>query len=373
MTRSRENADGARLDAPLASPTFTGAVLGTPLSHRNMIINGGMQVAQRGTSGTGKTTTGFYCVDRMETVFTTLGTWTLEQSTDAPDGFSNSIKMTCTTADASPAASDFAYMRQIIEAQNLQHLKVGTSSAQPTTLSFYVKATKTGSFTLAARNFDGGTRMFSKNITVSSANTWEYKTVTIPGDTGGSIANDNGWGLEIGFWVNSGSTYSGGSEMSTWAAQDNTAKYLGTIDIGASTNDAIQFAGIQLELGSTATPFEHRSYGDELARCQRYYYLHVAGNSLGFATGYYHGTTDLGFYTHFPVSMHSAPSLSYVGGTDYFLMSNPSNDYFNAIVAIQASVTGANHYFTPVSGTVGKAGRIRTANASAKVAYLAEL
>jgi hypothetical protein len=309
----------------------------------------------------------------MQTVFSSLGTWTLEQSTDAPDGFSNSIKMTCTTPDASPAASGIAYMRQIIEAQNLQHLKVGTPSAQPTTLSFYVKATKTGSFTLAARTFDGGTRMFSKNITVSSTN-WEYKTVTIPGDTGGGIANDNGWGLEIGFWVNSGSTFSGGSEMSTWAAQQNTAKYLGTIDIGASTNDAIQFAGIQLELGSTATPFEHRSYGDELARCQRYYWQDI---SARYRVANLDGTANYPtIFLDFPVPMRAAPDGAFESYAAFFYNNGSAQANFTPTGGGEGtsfSNLGGTIRRTAVSGGPGAAHGQKMGQWSTKITLNAEL
>ncbi len=288
---------------------------------RNLILNGACQVAQRSSSVTGITTAGYYTVDRMKPQFSSLGTWTIEQSTDAPDGFSNSIKMTATTADASPSASDYAQMMHRIEAQNLQHLQVGTSSAKSTTLSFYVKATKTGSFTLVARTFDTSTRMFSKNITVSSANTWEYKTVTIPADTGGDIANDNGVGIEIAFWFNAGSTFSGGSEMSTWAAQVNANKYLGTIDIGASTNDAIQFTGIQLEVGD-ASPFEHRSYGEELAACQRYTYVFNSQKINGekslcnlakWSNGYAYGSFS------FPMEMRTAPAATIYNKTEFYV------------------------------------------------------
>ena len=245
----------------------------TALSHRNIIINGAMQVAQRGTV-TGITSGNYGGPDRIKTQPSGLGTWTVEQSTDAPDGFSNSFKLTCTTADSSPAAGDYIQLRFITEGQNVQHLDYGSSGALATTISFYVKSSKTGTFTYVLRTFDSGagTRLFSKNVTISSANTWEYKTVTAPGDASGAINNDNTMGLDAAFWLNAGSTFSGGSEQATWANQNNSDKYLGTIDLGNATNETFQITGVQLEVGEQATPFEHRSFADEMYRCRRYFY-----------------------------------------------------------------------------------------------------
>jgi hypothetical protein len=384
MTRARENADGARLDAPLASPTFTGTatfsgdmVPSTALSNRNMIINGAMQVAQRGASFASQTAAN-YIVDRWtQNINGAQGTWTNGQEADAPtgSGFRTSLFMNCTTADGSPAVGDIVRVEQRIEAQDIQQIRKGTSSAKAVTVSFWAKSPNTGIHIVELEDRDNS-RYCSQSYTISSANTWEEFALTFPADTTGVLNDDNGESLRVNFYLGAGATWTGGGSLgTTWHTTANT-RAVGQVNVAGaihSSNNYWQVTGVQLELGSTATPFEHRSYGEELARCQRYYYMHIEGNTLGFATGYYHNTTDLGFYTHFPVSMHSAPSLSYVGGTAYFLMSNPSNDYFDAINVIEASVTGANHYCSPVSGTAGKAGRIRTAHASAKVAYQAEL
>ena len=328
--------------------------MGFNTGRRNLIINGAMQVAQRGTSATSKTTSGYYAVDRMENLFSGLGTWTIEQSTDAPDGFSNSFKMTATVADASPAAGDYAQMRTSLEGYNLQHLKYGTSGALTTTVSFWVKATKTGSFTFVARNFDGNTRMFSKNVSVSAANTWEYKTVTIPGDTGDTIDNDNGTGLELAFWVNAGSTFSGGSEMSTWAAQVNANKYVGTIDIGAAVNDAIQFTGFQFEVGEEATPFEHRSYADELRRCHRYFQYIESFTFTNSVTSDYNGTrftrlqpmrvapTD----TIISTATEATGEIRYQdGAADVAASTSSKPESFNCYVNNASTAVGSNMFF----------------------------
>ena len=244
------------------------------LSNRNLVINGDMQIAQRGTQSTGVTTGAYKCADRMYNSFSGLGTWTIDQSTDAPAGFAKSHKMTCTTADASPTGFDYAIFTHVIEAQNLQHLKYGTSAAESLTLSFWVKSNKTGGASIDMWQPDStatGTRIVSNGYTINSANTWEYKTITISGDTAGVIFDDNGAGLYIDWWLNSGPDYTGGSFQTTWGSVDHTTRNASNLGVGGTVNDYFQITGIQLEVGEKATPFEHRSYGDELRQCKRYY------------------------------------------------------------------------------------------------------
>ena len=241
------------------------------LSHRNLVINGAANVAQRATSTTGLTAGSYPTVDRFAWTVSNCGTWTSTQESDGPVGFSNSFKVLCTTADASPAALDFAVLQYILEAQDLQHLNYGTSDAVPITVSFWVKSNKTGNASFAALQFDASNRTFSKAYTINSANTWEYKTITIPADASGQIDDNNDKGLVIEWWSNSGTDFSSGSHPTTWTANDDSDRNASNIGIGQAVNDYFQITGIQLEVGSKATPFEHRSYGDELARCQRYY------------------------------------------------------------------------------------------------------
>ena len=241
------------------------------LSNRNLIINGAMQVSQRATQVTGVTTSGYNTCDRIHLAVGTLGTWTVDQSTDAPDGFANSFKVTCTTADASPAAADVLAIIHRIEAQNLQHLKFGTSPAESLTLSFWVKSNKTGAASFDMYQPDASNRQISKSYTISSANTWEYKTVTLPGDAAGAFNNDNGIGLVIDFWLNSGSNYSSGSHQTTWGGLIQTSRNASNLGVGGAVSDHFAITGVQLEVAEKAPPFEHRSFGDELARCQRYF------------------------------------------------------------------------------------------------------
>jgi hypothetical protein len=282
---------------------------------RNLIINGAMQVAQRGTSAVpvGGST---FRIDRFSVNKSNDGAYTVEQSTDAPTGFTTSLKVQVTIADTSLSAAQNAYFYQTIEAQNLQHLNYGTSDAKTITLSFWVKSSKTGIYTASLYKADNTSYMFTQEYTISSANTWEKKTITITptaGSTsfittsGGAIANDNGAGIYVNFNLAFGSNYTGGTSNS-WSS--TTADYSTTNAVNwmDSTSNNFYLTGVQLELGDTATPFEHRSYGDELARCQRYYqsidYYHDYGSSGSAGNVFY--------YTNFsfPVTMRATPSMT---------------------------------------------------------------
>jgi hypothetical protein len=294
------------------------------LSSRNLVVNGAMQVAQRGTQYTGLYTGAYTCADRMYNSISNLGTWTIDQSTDAPAGFTKSHKITCTTADASPTGLDYAIFAHIFEAQNLQHLKYGTSAAESLTLSFWVKSNKTGGASIDMWQPDStatGTRLFSKGYTINSANTWEYKTITIPGDTAGVIFDDNGSGLYLDWWLNSGPDYTGGSFQTTWGSLDHTTRNASNLGVGGAVNDYFQITGIQLEVGEKATPFEHRSYGDELARCKRYF---VRKNATGYQRGFnglgmgtvYTASTAFAYLNH-DVEMRAAPTVGHKTISDF--------------------------------------------------------
>jgi|TARA_Y100000033_G_scaffold14576_1_gene13562 hypothetical protein len=277
---------------------------GGQLSNRNLIINGAMQVAQKATQKTGVTTSGIYTVDRFGILLSSLGTWTLDQSTDAPNGFSNSFKATCTTADSSPAASDHAYFRHRIEAQNLQGLGFGSSAAQSTTISFYVKSNKTGNASFNVLQPDSSFKMVGYQYSISAANTWEYKTITIPGDTSGTINNDNGNGLQLEWWFNSGSDWNSGNHQATWTANVSANRNPSNLGVGGATSDNFSIAGVQLEVGGVATAFEHRSFGDELARCQRYFQLgdHAVGRTTS--------ASNFELLYAFPVDMRTGPTAA---------------------------------------------------------------
>lgn len=242
-----------------------------PLSNRNLVVNGAMRVAQRETQVTGKTLSGYYTCDRVRMALSSLGIWTFDQASDAPPGFTKSFKATCTTPDTSPAASNLAYLQYRMEAQDLQHLNFGTSDAVAMTLSFWVKSNKTGAASFMMFQNDNSNKLFSTSYTISSANTWEYKTIAIPADTSGLINDDNGIGLTMAFWLNSGSDSTGGSYNTTWGTYVDANTNVNNLGVGGAVNDNYAITGIQLEVGSVATPFEHRSFSDELQRCKRYF------------------------------------------------------------------------------------------------------
>ena len=272
-----------------------GSVSG-PLSHRNMIINGAMQVAQRGPSSTGVTSGGYHkAPDRFTTGMQNIGTYTISQSTDAPAGFAKSYKIDCTTADASPSAQDNFTFETRLEGHDLQSWKKGTSSALPVTLSFWVKSNKTGNGQVNLRDLDNS-RQCGNTYTISSANTWEYKTITFPADTTGAFGDDNNNSLRVEWWIDSGSNFKSGTIPTAWVNNsDNQHRNVGgTLNLADSTANNWYITGVQLELGSVATPFEHKSYAEELARCQRYfisYGLNETGNAVSNAPTTFRTTT----------------------------------------------------------------------------------
>ena len=293
---------------------------------KNLIINGGMQVAQRGTSETGVTSSGYKTCDRF--IFSrNIGTWTIDQSTDAPDGFSNSLKMTCTTTETPGISSEVGFM-YYPEAQDLQHLNYGSSSAKKITISFWVKCSETGDFVLEVLQNDS-LRHIGHLVTINSADTWEYKTVTFDGDTSGTINNDNGQGLTIKWWTFIASeTYQAtGSLQTSWGALDQGGRGYGqTINILDATSDYFAITGVQLEVGSTATDFEHRSYGEELALCQRYYYVCKNLCGSGQATGSGQMGRAMGTVIH-PTTMRASPTFTIVSGS--YVLSGVTDTGYN--------------------------------------------
>jgi len=258
MSRARDFAD-------LAGSADAGGLTG-----RNLIINGAMQVAQRGTSAATKTNIAYHTVDRFKIGPTNMGTFTHTQESDGPAGFTKSVKLECTTADASPAAADSITMQNIIEAQNLQHLNKGSSDAKSVTLSFYVKSNKTGTYT--AEIFDGdNNRHISKTFSVSSSATWEYKTITFEGDTSGSLNNDNGVGFYVIWHLGAGSDFTSGTLGTSWQANDTADRVSSSnVNLADTVGNYFQLTGVQLEVGEKATPFEHESFTSQWHKCQRY-------------------------------------------------------------------------------------------------------
>ena len=239
---------------------------------RNIIHNGAMNVAQRSTSITGVTSGVNYAVDRFPFTLNGMGTWTLTQQSDGPDGFANSVKIDCTTANASPSAHNYAFFYHRMEGQDLQQLGYGTSSAQLMVLSFYVKSNKTGNGTVSFFQPDNSFKHQSHQYTINAANTWERKSIIVQPDTSGVINDDNGRGFEIEWMLNAGTDFTTGAHQSTWTTLSNTNRGPSNLGIGGSTSDYWQITGIQLEVGDTkATPFEHEPVGVTLNKCLKYF------------------------------------------------------------------------------------------------------
>ena len=258
------------------------------LGVRNLIINGDMRIAQRGTSVTGITSSGYYTVDRFTLFATTAGTWTHTQDTDVPtgQGFSKSFKMQCTTANASLSSTSGLFVRQRIEAQNLQHIKKGTASAESLTYSFWVKSNKTGTY-IAEIFDDDNVRQISKAYTINAADTWEKKVITFAGDTSGSLPDDNGSGFSVALWFVAGTNYTSNGTLNTsWQSTNVPQRAVGQVNLADSTSNYINITGVQLEVGDTATPFEHRPWDDELIRCMRYYEKCINYSTVEPAGGY---------------------------------------------------------------------------------------
>tara|TARA_Y100000034_G_scaffold124304_1_gene172289 strand:- start:36 stop:1061 length:1026 start_codon:yes stop_codon:yes gene_type:complete len=279
-----------------------------------MIINGAMQVAQRGTSQASITSSGYYTVDRWRTGVSNAGTWTQTQSTDVPSaqGFFNSTKLDCTTDDASLGAGDIVYYTYRSEGQNLQYLKKGTSSAESLTLLFWVKSNKTGTYICELQDSDNN-RSTSKSYTISSADTWEKKTITFDGDTTGAFDNDNARSLDLNFWLVAGSNHTSGTLQTSWNTLTDANRAVGQVNLADSTSNEWYITGVQLEAGQTATPFEQRTYGEELALCRRYLstFRKDGGGNTAIGMGIISGTTTISFiHLTLPVEMRTTPTLT---------------------------------------------------------------
>jgi len=275
-----------------------------PLSNRNKIINGDMRIDQR-NAGASVTSAAAYTLDRWIMEEATDGAASVQQSTTTPSGFRNSLLWTTTTADASLGATQYGHVQQRIEGFNSADLEWGTANAQTVTLSFWVRSSLTGTFSGSLRN-DGQNRCYPFTYTISSADTFEYKTVTIPGDTTGTWVTNNGVGIRVGFSLGTGSTFLGTSGSWTGSLALGAT---GETSVMGTLNATWYITGVQLEVGSVATPFEHRSYGQELSLCQRYYYKsseirYLLAARRSFDTGQAVGTLSL------PTTMRDTPTVT---------------------------------------------------------------
>jgi hypothetical protein len=290
------------------------SINGGPLAGtRNRIINGDMRIDQR-NAGAAVTTDGAFPVDRFLTPFSTDGAFSCQQDSSVPAGFNNSIKWTATTADASLGATQYALIRQKIEGFNVADLGFGSASAKTVTLSFWVRSSLTGSFGGSITN-SAQNRCYPFSYTIFAANTWEQKSITIPGDTTGTWLTTNGIGLDVFWGLGVGSTYSG--TASAWTSSSNIYSVTGSVSVIGTLNATFYITGVQLEPGTVATPFERRSFGQELALCQRYYVIYRGGAGANdyapIGSGNMSATNTSAIYITTPVTLRASPTFAYSG------------------------------------------------------------
>ena len=280
---------------------------------KNIIINGDMSIAQRGTSTTSISSgSNYYTVDRNKVFVSNGGTWSMSQETDAPSGqgFVKSLKMDCTTANASLNASSYVFVSQRFEGQMLQYLKKGTSSAESLTASFWVKSNKTGTYILEIKDADNS-RTINKSYTISSADTWEKKTITFDGDTTGTLDNDNNQSIQFNFYLAAGTDWTSGTLQTSWGSQVDANRAVGQVNLADSTANEWYITGVQLEAGTTASEFEFLPFDVNLERCQRYFISYGGDNSYEtFGFGMCYSTTEALVNVPFPTTMRSSPSVS---------------------------------------------------------------
>ena len=348
---------------------------------RNIVINGAMQVAQRGTSSTGlgANATTYNTVDRFyhSASGSTAGRFTMEQSTDAPNGFSNSIKLSCTTADTSIAADEALNLGTVLEGQNVQQLKKGTSDAEKFTVSFYVKGNASATYSIEIYDGDNN-RQLSQTFSVTTS--WTRVILTFAGDTTGALGNDNGASLYFQLWLHAGSTYNGGSLNTSWAAvTQNQRASSSSTSFFDSTDRTFFITGFQVEVGSQATPFEHRSFGEELELCKRYYQS-IGDRSSNhekplYETAAQDATDSTGTFHFFP-PMRATPTLETTGtAADYKIYTNNSNYALASVPSFGSGSTQCGFVSAAVSSglTAGEVCHVMGNNDPAFIAFTAEL
>ena len=350
-----------------------------------IVINGDMAIAQRSTSvtGIGNGDSGYHTVDRWNWNEPTAGhitsgaEWTQTQETLTSgaaweDGFTKALKMDCTTAEASPAASDGNFIQYMIEGADVKAFKKGTPNAQTYTVSFWVKATKTGTncINLGDRTND---RYIAATYTINTTNTWEKKVINLAADTTGSIGagsyyqGENGQGMRLIFGLYGGSEYSsGGSLQTSWASWTTNKRLFGQVNNADSTSNNWHITGVQLEVGTytaaTLPPFQHESFGDSLARCKRYYWRTATGEPYSaLSSGVVYSSTEVITSFRYPVLMRGVPTMAASGSFSVLQGSSITGTVvFTRInldcVRLNLSISG---------GTTGRGGVIRNQNDSA--------
>ena len=301
----------ARTFADLATASEAG-----DLGRRNMIINGNMEVAQRSTS-VAVTSGGYYTCDRWGIGLLSSGRFTMSQEsiTDL-EGFGKALKLDCTTADTSIGSTELLTLNQKFEGQFIQKMQKGFSSAKATTLSFYVKGNASATYAVELSDTDNSSRHISKTFSVTTS--WNRVSLTFPGDTTGKITADNSRSLDMNIWLHAGSGYNSGSIQDSWGALNQAGRATGISSFFDSTDREFFITGVQFELGEVATPFEHETFGDNLQRCQRYFYKYISNHDYGplGANGMQINTNSSSgvmYQGQHPITMRTGPTMAYGG------------------------------------------------------------
>jgi hypothetical protein len=329
-----------------ASLANIGSIADSSLGFRNRLINGAQIIDQRNNgSAVTMSNPGTFDTDRWYCINASDGVMTAQQVSDAPTGFINSLKCTTTTADATLGTSQRALIAQSIEGFNIADLAWGTASAATVTISFWTKSSLTGTFGGSLRN-SSADRSYPFTYTINSANTWEQKSVTIAGDTSGTWLTTSGIGIGVHFGLGVATNLSG--TAGAWAAANNLSA-TGAVSVLGTLSATWQITGVQLEKGSTATSFDYRSYGQELALCQRYYYA-FAPASLDFQFPICRPSTTASDITiAIPCSMRGTPSI--VGSPNYARIVGYDTSFGLATVSCTAAVVGASANLSQINVT----------------------
>ena len=376
---------GASSDAvTLASNGTCTAKITNNLSNRNLIINGAMQVAQRGTSSTSgnyQTVDRFYPDWNGTDEAMTQAQVDVTADTDPWNlGFRKALKLTNGNQTSGAGAADDGYILYRLEAQDIANCGWDyTSTSSYITYSFWVKSSVAQTFYAVWSTHDGTSKAYPISFALS-ADTWTKVTGSIPGASGLQFDNDNMQGLDLRIYTFLGTDKTAsGVSLNTWANTNWSERTPDMTSTWWTTNDAtFELTGFQLEVGNVATDFEHRSYGDELARCHRYYYKHIAGNNLVVCLGFSSATDQVSGYIQFPTTMRATPSIDHTNGDNYYRLGagNLGGDkYVDGAWALQGATDQSTRiYATPQSTlTAGEPGLVDTTNASASMAFSAEL
>ena len=344
---------------------------------RNIVINGAMQVAQRSASVTGiGASSGYFTLDRWTlSLGNTAGRFTMSQTADGPVGFANCMKLDCTTADASIAAGEVLVLQQHIEGQDVQAIGKGVTGAKQITLSFYVKANAAFTFNAEIQDLDNAR---TNGKAFATTTDWVRHEITFEADADDGSSpfdDDNAKSLSVNFWLHGGSTYTGGTLASGWENRTDANRADGISSFFSSTDNNFFITGVQMEVGSVATPFEHRSFGDELALCQRYFQElcnGIADNAVA-NMSYYTATLVLG-HVKLNTEMRAAPTLTVADVTHFTVYSGATGKALSALVIGGTwSKKTIRLDGTTATATLGRAGTMQTNNTASSIQLNSEL